>query len=85
MTVTTERPDDVPFLIGAMMRMGIPEIIDRHVSRHPLRRELSWGMTAVIWPAYVLSEGDHRKVSAEAYIKGMRHTLRLQGKRISRP
>ena len=31
MTVTTERPDDVPFLIGAMMRMGMHEIIDRHV------------------------------------------------------
>ena len=32
-------------------------------------------MTAVIWPAYVLSEGDHRKVSAEAYIKGVKSTL----------
>ena len=58
MTVTTERPDDVPFLIGAMMRMGMHEITDRHVPRHPLRRDLSWGMTAVIWLAYVLSEGD---------------------------
>ena len=75
MTVTTERPDDVPFLIGAMMRMGMHEIIDRHVPRHPLQRDLSWGMTAVIWLAYVLSEGDHRKVSAEAYIKGMKSTL----------
>ncbi|MDM8525400.1 IS1634 family transposase [Desulfococcaceae bacterium HSG8] len=74
-TVITERPDDIPFLIGAMMRMGMHEIIDRHVPRHPLQRELSWGLTALIWLAYVLSEGDHRKVSAEAYIKGMRHTL----------
>ena len=74
--VTTERPDDVPFLMGAMMRMGIHEIIDRHVPRHPLQRELSWGMTAVTWLAYVLSQGDHRKVVMEDYIKGMRHTLR---------
>jgi len=80
----TERPDDVPFLIGAMMRMGMHEIIDRHIPRHPLRRDLSRGMTAVIWPAYVLSEGDHRKVSAEAYIKGVKSTLcRLTGCEIS--
>ncbi len=74
--VTTERPDDVPLLMGMMIRMGLHEIIDRHVPRHPLQRELSWGMTAVTWLAYVLSEGDHRKVAAEDYIKGMRHTLR---------
>ena len=33
------------------------------------------GWTAVIWLAYILTEGDHRKVSVEAYITGMQHTL----------
>ncbi len=73
--VITERPDDVPFLTGVMMRMGLHEIIDRHIAPHPLQRPLSRGLTAVIWLAYILSEGDHRKVAMRDYIKGMRHTL----------
>src|SRR5436309_2740597 len=36
---------------------------------------VSWGWTAVIWLAYIVTEGDHRKVSVETYIKGMHHTL----------
>ena len=30
----------------------------------------------MIWLADILTEGDHRKVSVEAYIQGMQHTLR---------
>jgi transposase len=33
------------------------------------------GGTAVIWLAYILTEGDHRTVSVETYLQGMRHTL----------
>lgn len=29
----------------------------------------------MIWLAYILTEGDHRKVSMETYLKGMHHTL----------
>ena len=29
----------------------------------------------MIWLAYILTEGDHRKVSVETYLKGMHHTL----------
>jgi transposase len=29
----------------------------------------------VIWLAYIVTEGDHRKVSVETYLKGMQHTL----------
>jgi transposase len=44
---------------------------------------VSWGWTAVIWLAYILTEGDHRKVSVEAYIKSMHNTLsHLSGQRI---
>src|SRR5438046_9207561 len=71
----TERVDDVALLIGQMVRMGLPEALDRHIPRHWRQRRLSWGWTAVIWLAYILTEGDHRKVSVEAYLKGMHHTL----------
>src|SRR6478672_713213 len=73
--IITERVDDVAFLIGQMVKMGLPEVLDRHIPRHWTQRGISWGWTAVIWLAYILTEGDHRKVSVETYLKGMHHTL----------
>jgi transposase len=76
LVIITERVDDVVLLIGQMVKMGLPEILDRHIPRHWTQRGLSWGWTAVIWLAYIITEGDHRKVSVETYLKGMHHTLR---------
>src|SRR5215510_9114731 len=75
LVLITERVDDVALLIGQMSKMGLPEILDRHIPRHWTQRGLSWGWTAVIWLAYIVTEGDHRKVSVETYLKGMQHTL----------
>jgi len=75
LVMITERVDDVALLIGQMVTMGLPEVLDRHIPRHWTQRGLSWGWTAVIWLAYILTEGDHRKVSVETYLKGMHHTL----------
>ena len=76
LVIITERVDDLALLIGQMVKMGLPEVLDRHIPRHGTQRGLSWGWTAVIWLAYIVTEGDHRKVSVETYIKGMHHTLR---------
>src|SRR5207245_7815245 len=75
LVVITERVDDVALLMGQMAKMGFVEILDRHLPRHWKQRRLSWGWTAVIWLAYILTEGDHRKVAVAAYIMGMQHTL----------
>src|SRR5213596_2926567 len=75
LVIITERVDDVALLIGQMITMGLPEVLDRPIPRHWKQRGLSWGWTAVIWLAHILTEGDHRKVSVEVYIKGMQHTL----------
>src|SRR6059036_2870731 len=75
LVIITERVDDVALLIGQMVTMGFPEVLDRHIPRHWTQRGISWGWTAVIWLAYILTEGDHRNVSVEAYLKGMHHTL----------
>lgn len=75
LVVVTERVDDVALLLAQMMHMGLPEILDQHLPRHWKQKGLSWGWTAVIWLAYILSEGDHRKVAMETYVRGMRHTL----------
>ncbi len=75
LVIITERVDDVALLIGQMVKMGLPEVLDQHIPRHWTQRGLSWGWTAVIWLAYIVAEGDHRKVSVETYLKGMHHTL----------
>ena len=83
LVMITERVDDVALLIGQMVKMGFVEVLDRHLPRHWKQRQLSWGWTAVIWLAYILTEGDHRKVTVAAYIKDMQHTLSyLSGQRI---
>ena len=75
LVIITERVDDVAFLIGQMVKMGLPEVLDRHIPRHWTQRGISWGWTAVMWLASIVTEGDHRKVSVETYLKGMHHTL----------
>src|SRR5437764_10369304 len=75
LVIITERVDDVALLIGQMVKMGLPEVLDRHIPRHWTQRGISWGWTAVIWLASIVTEGDHRKVSMETYLKGMHHTL----------
>ncbi len=73
--VTTARLDDIPVLLAAMGQMGLQSIIDRHIPVQRHQRELRWGWTTVIWLAYVVSEGDHRKVAVQAYIRTMQQTL----------
>ena len=75
LVVITERVDDVALLLAQMMKMGLPELLDNHLPRHWKQKGLSWGWTAVIWLAYILSEGDHRKVAVETYVRGMMQTL----------
>ena len=34
LVIITERVDDVALLIGQMVKMGLPEVLDRHIPRH---------------------------------------------------
>jgi len=81
--VKTERIDDIPLLIGVMVLVGYQRRIDKHISSHGNQRNLSWGWTAIIWLAYILSEGDHRKVALREYVRGMKNVLeQVTGKEI---
>lgn len=75
LVIIIEQVDDVALLIGQMMKMGLQEILDKHIPRHWKQRELSWGWTAIIWLAYIYRYGDHRKVSVRHYIGCMQNTL----------
>jgi transposase len=75
LVIITERVDDVACLIGQLVTMGLPEVLDRHSPRHWTQRGLSWGWTAGLWLASIVTEGDHRNVSMATYLQGMHHTL----------
>ena len=75
LVITTELVDDVALLLWHRIKMGLVEVLDNHLPRHWKQRGLSWGWTAVIGLASILTEGDHRNVSVEAYVKEMTQTL----------
>jgi transposase len=69
LSVITERIDDVVLLLHVMMQMELPELLNKHLSRHWKQEGLDWGWVIVIWLAYILSEGDHRKVVVREWVK----------------
>src|SRR3970040_2656630 len=75
LTITTERVDDFVLLIEMMVRLGLPEILDRHIPRHWLQEGLSWGWVATIWLAHILSQGDHRKLTVRDWVRQAHNTL----------
>ena len=73
--LTHERIDDVPLLLGFLIKLQLPEILDRHLPPHPLHQGLSNGWLITAWIAYILSRADHRKSPVQAWADGLRHTL----------
>src|SRR5947208_1435061 len=73
--LTHERVDDVPLLLGFLIKLRIPGTIDRHLPPHPLHQGLSNGWLITVWIAYILSQADHRKSHVQQWVEGLRCTL----------
>jgi transposase len=71
-----ERIDDIPLLLGFLQQLGLPELLERHLGSHHLHQGLLNGVLAATWLAFLLSEGDHRKVSVQAWAQ--RHQQLLE-------
>jgi hypothetical protein len=71
----TERVDDVALRIGQRGTRGLPEVLARPLPRHGTHRGRSWGGTAVLWRASLVTEGAHRKVSVDTSLQGRPHPL----------
>ena len=96
LTITTERIDDFPLLLEVMKRLGLPEIIDRHLKRHGLHQGLcrgnpvwlpSWGWIATIWLAHMLTTrhpmAHHRKLPVQAWVRQAHETIeRISGMKL---
>jgi transposase len=73
--ITTERIDDFVVLLSLMQQMDLPGILDRQLPRHWLQQGLSWGWTASIWLAHIVSQGDHRKLTVRDWVRQAHGTL----------
>ncbi len=73
--LTHERVDDVPLLLGFLIKLRIPEIVDRQFPPHPLHQGLSNGWLITVWLAYILSQADHRKSPVQQWVESLKHTL----------
>lgn len=59
--IQVERVDDIPLLLAQLERMQVAALLDTHFPTHgPWAGELTFGEVAVVWLAFMLSEGDHR-------------------------
>jgi len=74
--VTIERLDDVPVLLAVQRRWGVGAVVDQHTPRHWLHQGLSLGQLVESWNAYILSQGDHRKVRVRGWAN--EHTTVLE-------
>lgn len=70
-----ERLDDIPLLIALQQRLGLAEVIDREIPRHWLHQGLSIGDLIVVWNTFILSQGDHRKVTVRDWVSDHRAVL----------
>src|SRR6266699_1638329 len=73
--ITTERMDDFVVLLTLMQQMDLPGILDRQLPRHWLQQGLSWGWTASIWLAHIVSQGDHRQLTVRDWVRQAHGTL----------
>lgn len=75
LTLTHERVDDIPLLLGFMQQLNFPELLERHLGSHHLHRGLSNGWLATVWLTFLLSQSNHRKVSVQDWASNHSHTL----------
>jgi transposase len=73
--LTHERVDDVPLLLGFLIKLRFPQILDQVLKPHPNHQGLSHGWLITIWIAYILSQADHRKSYVRAWANSLHHSL----------
>ena len=73
--LTHQRIDDVPLLLGFLIKLRFPQVLDQYIPPHPLHQGLSHGWLITIWITYILSRADHRKSHVREWADSLRPTL----------
>jgi len=75
LSLTHERVDDIPLLLGFMQQLHFPDLLERRLGSHHLHRGLSNGWLTTVWLVFLLSNANHRKVSVQDWAAHHTHTL----------
>jgi hypothetical protein len=70
-----ERVDDIPLIIGLCNRLGLAEILNRHLGTHGHQQGLNNGQLATGWLGHILSQADHRKSAVQEWANDLAQTL----------
>lgn len=69
-SIVNERIDDIPLLIAILLKLNLPDIIDKFYTPHSNHEGLSHGWLLTVWLVYILSRGDHRMSSVQDWVAG---------------
>jgi transposase len=73
--LTHERVDDVPLILGFLIQLRLPLLLDKHLKPHPHHQGLSLGWLITLWITYILSRTDHRKSHVRDWANKLHHCL----------
>lgn len=71
-----ERADDIPLLIAHLRRMGVPELLDKHLPPGGMWGRTSPGWVATIWLAHILSQSEGKLPHVQPWVATHPETLR---------
>jgi transposase len=69
-SIVNERVDDIPLLTAILLKLDIPNIVDKLYTPHGNHEGLSYGWLMTVWLVYILSRGDHRMSSVQGWVAG---------------
>lgn len=67
-TITSEQVNSLPLLLGLMVDMGLPALLDTHVTPHGNWEGASVGTVVSLWLSHILQERDHTMVSVRDWV-----------------
>jgi transposase len=67
-TITSEQVNSLPLLLGLMVDMGLPTLLDTHVTPHGNWEGASVGTVVSLWLSHILQERDHTMVSVRDWV-----------------
>ena len=73
--LTHERVDDVPLLLGFLIKLNLPRSSTVTTPPIPSTRGSPMDGFITVWIAYILSHADHRKSPVQAWAQELHHTL----------
>ena len=67
-SIINERIDDIPLLVAMLLKLDLPNAVDKYYTPHDNHQGLSHGWLLTIWIVYILSKENHYMNRVEDWI-----------------